>query len=302
MKALKNISNPAIWMTRLTLLLILFVASGGANAQEKKVKVSDLEIAKDQNLTIKLKDETTYTGKFDSKTDSTMIIYARYAKIELKIAEILSIKKIEASKYVNGKYWFPNPHHTRYLFGPSAFNLKKDAGYYQNIYGTINTINYGISDHFTLGAGTELVSLFAGSPVFIITPKIGGYKLSENWHVGGGAFLGLIPGGYGGIGYGIFTYGNEDSNITFGTGWAFAEGSIASNPILTISGMHRVSRTVSLISENWLLPIDGYEPVFSYGIRFFGERMSIDLAFINSPEIAQILKIGIPYVDFVYKF
>lgn len=283
--------------------IFLFVLSyHKVEGQQKWTDFSKMEITKDQHLSIKLRDETSYTGRFDSKTDSTLIIYAGNVKIELKYSEIESIKEVAASKYVNGKYWFPNPHHTRYLFGPSAFNLKKDAGYYQNIYGTINTINYGITDHFTMGAGTELISLFSGSPVFMITPKFGGYKLSDNWHAGGGAFLALIPDGYGGIGYGIITYGNEDSNLTFGTGWGFSDGSIASNPIFTVSAMHRVSRTVSLITENWVLPFDGYEPVFSYGVRFFGERMSVDIAFINSPEISEILKIGFPYVDFVYKF
>jgi hypothetical protein len=33
-----------------------------------------------------------------------------------------------------------------------------------------------------------------------------------------------------------------------------------------------------------------------------GERISFDLAFLNHPEIAKLIFIGIPLVDFVFKF
>jgi len=287
--------------SHLMMVLFLFV-SFNMSAQVKEPKLFDKEIAMDQNMIINMKDGTTYNGTFQSKTDSTLTIFAGNTKIELKTYEIKSFKEIDKSRYIKGKYWFPNPHHTRYLFGPSAFNLKKGEGYYQNTYAVLNTFNYGVTDHFTLGAGTELISLFAGYPILILTPKIGGYKLSDKWYAGGGAFLGFSQDGSGGIGYGILSYGNEDSNITFGTGWAFSNSDLASNPVLTISGMHRFARSAAFITENWLVPIDGYVPVFSYGLRFFGERMAVDIAFINTPEVAKEIVIGIPFIDFVYKF
>ncbi|MBE9480617.1 MAG: hypothetical protein IMY69_02855 [Bacteroidetes bacterium] len=42
--------------------------------------------------------------------------------------------------------------------------------------------------------------------------------------------------------------------------------------------------------------------IFSYGVRFFGERISVDLGFINNKDIIEEIVIGIPYVDFVVKF
>lgn len=279
-----------------------FFLSLNISAQIKEPKLFDKVIAKDQNLIVKMKDASTYNGTFQSKTDSTLTIFAGKTKIELKISEIKSYQEIDQSRYIKGKYWFPNPHHTRYLFGPSAFNLKKGEGYYQNTYAVVNTINYGVTDHFTMGAGTELISLFSGYPVLILTPKIGGYKISDKLYAGGGAFLGFSTDGSGGIGYGVLTYGNEDSNLTFGTGWAFSNSDLASNPVLTISGMHRFARSIAFITENWLVPFDGYTPVFSYGLRFFGERMAVDIAFINTPEFTKEIVIGIPFIDFVYKF
>jgi hypothetical protein len=42
--------------------------------------------------------------------------------------------------------------------------------------------------------------------------------------------------------------------------------------------------------------------VFSYGIRFLGEKTSIDLAFINNKDIANTLIIGAPWLDFTINF
>ena len=58
-----------------------------------------------------------------------------------------------------------------------------------------------------------------------------------------------------------------------------------------------------MVTENWLVPSDGYYGVYSYGIRFMGEKITVDLAFLNNADIASdVLAIGVPYVDFVVKF
>jgi hypothetical protein len=59
---------------------------------------------------------------------------------------------------------------------------------------------------------------------------------------------------------------------------------------------------MSLVTENWFFPADVYRGILTYGIRFFGESMSVDLALINNAELATVFPIGIPYVDFVVKF
>ncbi len=68
--------------------------------------------------------------------------------------------------------------------------------------------------------------------------------------------------------------------------------------------MSRVGRKWSLITENWIGPIvdDEYRGIYSYGIRFFGEKIAVDLAFLNNTDIFKEIAIGIPYIDFVVKF
>lgn len=289
----------------LILVIIYFAFSAQLTHAQKQKKIALIDFNTTDTYLVKMKDESTFTGKFVEKTGNRIVfVTASSSKIELMTEEIATVSVIDVSRYKNGKYWFVNPHHTRYLFSPSAFNLKQGEGYFQNIYGVVNSVNYGFSDHFTLGAGTEIISLFSGYPVLMLTPKLGGYKIGPKWAAGGGAFLLAAEDGLIGIGYGIITQGTEDRNITFGLGWAFtSEGSLESKPVATISGMTRLSKNIAFISENWLIPFDGYTPFISYGLRFFGENLAVDLALVNSPEIIRdIIPIGIPYVDFVYKF
>jgi hypothetical protein len=170
----------------------------------------------------------------------------------------------------------------------------------------MNSFNYGVTDRFTIGGGFELISTFSGEPIFFITPKYT-FPISEKWNAGTGIlyanaaidedFSGL------GIGYGIVTYGTRENNATLGAGFGYVDGEVSGKPVLTLSGMRRIGRKSALVTENWFVPDNGYYGVFSYGIRFMGERITVDLAFLNNSEIAQdVLWIGIPYVDFVVKF
>ena len=85
----------------------------------------------------------------------------------------------------------------------------------------------------------------------------------------------------------------------------------ANNPIYTLNGMTRVSKRIALISENWFIPyksadfpktIYNNELLFSYGVRFIWERFAVDAAFFNNELIFEFLPIGVPYIDFVFKF
>ena len=63
----------------------------------------------------------------------------------------------------------------------------------------------------------------------------------------------------------------------------------------------RLSRRVSFVTENYLIPNEDVNAVVSYGLRFFGEKLSADLAFWNAPG-NDIVFPGIPYVAFSVKF
>lgn len=69
-----------------------------------------------------------------------------------------------------------------------------------------------------------------------------------------------------------------------------------------ISEMTRIAKRTVQVTENRIVPAEGYYGIITFGVRFFGEKMTVDLAFINNSDITETLIIGIPYVDFVVKF
>ena len=258
---------------------------------------------------IKLYDGSTIVGEIVSE-DSRIIVVksATLGELTIKKSDIRELTEIEPSQIKEGRYWYKNPNSTRYLFGPTGRNLKKGEGYYQNVLITTNLAHYGITDWFSIGGGFEGISTFAGEPIFFITPKFG-FEITEKFSVGAGyvyanaATLIDDGGGFAGVGfgYGTTTYGTDDHHATFGLGWGQASGEFTNAPILTISGMTRISRRIGLVTENWLIPTDPYYWVSSYGIKIIGESSSFDIALINSEDIATVFPVGLP-IWFSYNF
>jgi hypothetical protein len=103
-----------------------------------------------------------------------------------------------------------------------------------------------------------------------------------------------------GVLYGSGTVGSADNSLSLSLGYGFVEDEMANKPLVIFGGEWRVARRMSLVTENWVIP--EVDPVvISYGARFFGEGIAIDLAFLNVANEDAIFP-GIPYIDFVYNF
>ena len=275
-----------------------------------KQNLGDLQKADSTWYMIVLKDGTSLTANILMQDQKTMIVSTQsLPRLELAQDQIVSVKKIQSVNIKSGEYRFPNPNETRYLFAPSAINLKKGDGYYQNTYLLLQSFNYGITDNFSIGGGFEFLTTLGVigdtyfNPICFLTPKLG-FQVQEKLYLGVGMLIGNIPGmTYPLImGYGLATYGDTEDNMTLGVGMGTSEFTTPKSPVFTLSGMTRISKRMSLITENWILPLDIYQPIFSYGIRFSGEQMSADFALINNAELSEGFILGIPYVDFVVKF
>jgi hypothetical protein len=229
--------------------------------------------------------------------------------VSISNPEIKSMKVIEQKNVRGGQYWFTNPNNTRYFFAPSAMNLRKGEGYYQNSYILANSVNYGLTNYFSIG-GMVVLPIAA-----LLTPKIG-FRITERLHMGAGCIVGILPDpSVAGIAYGLATYGTMEHNLTLGSGVFFFEGELTNRPIFTLNGMTRISRRLALVTENWAVPLsrytyengvegteDYYYYAISYGLRLMSERITFDFALVNSKDIVDFLVIGVPYIDFVYKF
>ena len=292
-------------MKKLGVIFLAFVLSIGFGFRIKAQIDTTAFSAIDSTLRITTDDGSVFIGilvKHD--TNSITINSESLGIIEILESKIQKLELLHTDRFIEGEYWFENPNATRYLFGPTAIPLKKGEGYYQNTYIILQSFNVGVSNNVSIGGGFDVISPFIGEgPIIFITPKVG-FKISEKWHLGGGVLLGNIPGmGVAGIGYGVGTFGNTDHNLTVGVGWGYIEKKFENRPIITLSGMTRSARRFGFVTENWFVPTSsGYYLIISYGMRFMGEKITVDFAFLNNGDIWQTIPIGIPYLDFVVKF
>lgn len=291
------------------LSLFFLLLFGNIVAQNKKSTESNSDSTK--LFFIRLSTGEQYIGSLKEKNDSFSVFKTSFANsLEISNKKISKLVPVDSSFMHEGEYWFPNPERTRYVFGTSAFNLKKGEGYFQNTILTINSVNYGITDNISIGGGIELISTFLSlspkksvTPIFYITPKIG-FELKKKIHVAAGFLIANVPESGGvGLSYVMSTFGTPDQQISISTGLGFQKGVWSNSPFICVAGLTRVSKKIALITENWFLPSNReYNGVLSYGVRFLNEKSAFDFAFINSKEIAENLVIGIPTVSVSIKF
>jgi len=307
MKSLRNRSNRVIRGFVLTLMVMSFIPDK-VTAQQNITG----EISKTYQIT--LNDGSTISGKLLSITNREVIIASgSMGEVRLQKENIKSMVLVSSFDEKKSGIWFPNPNPTKYLLGNSAIPLEKNTGYYQNTWIFFNTFSYAFTNNFSVSGGFEIFSIMAGGDgpyAFFINPKVS-FKVANNFYAGGNVLYAntiKTVDEFGGLGTinAFGTYGNKNNNITGAVGWGWADGEFSSKPLITISGMTRVSKRIAFVSENWLVPNIGgtgnYYGIFSYGIRFLGEKTSIDLAFINNPDIASEIVIGVPWLDFVINF
>jgi len=289
-------------------LVVMSLMPEKVNAQQ----IITGDVSKTYQIT--LKDGSVVSGILLSVTDKEVIIHSgTIGEVRLQKENIKTMVPVSSIDEKKSEIWFANPNPTKYLLGNSAIPLEKNTGYYQNTWIFVNSFSYAFTNNFSISGGFEIISLmFAGEGpyAYYINPKVS-FKAADNFYVGG-SFLYANTlrhfEDFGGLGTinAFGTYGNKNNNITGALGWGWANGNFSSKPLVTISGMTRLSKRVALVSENWIVPEVGsngsYYGIFSYGVRFLGEKTSIDLAFMNNHDIAGEMKIGIPWLDFVINF
>ncbi|MBC8183558.1 hypothetical protein H8E88_20895 [candidate division KSB1 bacterium] len=253
-------------------------------------------------------DKSKNIGRIVKIGEVDIVFKAEFGTIIIPIAKIKEIKEIPASSIKDGVYWFPNPNATRLYFSPTARMLKQGEGYFADYYLFFPAFAYGITNNITIGGGMSLIpNASLDEQMFYFTPKIG-LKATKTFNIAAGALVVKIPNWDDengdaplvGILYGVGTAGTPDASFTFGLGYGFVDGEFAKKPMVVIGGERRISRRTAFVTENWVMPGVG-DPIISYGLRFFGEKMSVDLALINTLS-DDIIFPGVPYIDFVINF
>jgi len=292
----------------LSILILVLLIPTTLIAQIPKEVKNNLKVPDSQHIqVITTQDKSTMIGRIVEVKEQEILFKTDFGEITIPIQKIKSIELVPLSAIKEGKYWFPNPNVTRLFVGSTARMLKKGDGYFADSYLFFPSIAYGITDNLTIGGGMSLLpGVDIDKQFFYFMPRVG-LKAAQNLNFAAGALIIKIPdfddndeSPLVGLLNLHGTYGSSNSSFTFGFGYGFVDDEIADKPFVQIGGEQRISRRLSLVTENYLLPgVD--DPLISYGIRFFGEKISVDLAFLNVLS-DEIIFPGIPYVDFVINF
>ncbi len=239
-------------------LLLIFQFNNTVFGQEKRH-------AK-KTIAVTTVDGNVYIGKLLKETDKIIRIRTESAgNITIKKKKIKTIDfdyipgfKSEV-KTKNGKAYKDYP--SRYFMGTSGYNLKKGEGYYANTMLFYNEFNYGLSNYFSMGAGTIPLFLFNGAPTPVwIKTKVSAPVVKNKFNISGGAMFGTVIGVDADIEgvptwlYAAGTIGSRDNNITLSVNYIHGGGEW-SPALFSLSGKYKITSRTFLMADSY----------FSYG-------------------------------------
>jgi len=249
------------------------------------------------------KDGNIIRGVIRKEDDSTITLYSDITGERiLNRTTILTIKYMTDIKSGNNLVYINLA--SRYFISPSAIQMKKGDGYYQNTYFLFNSFNYAFTDNISAGGGFETISLLNGKPIYFLQLKTG-MEVARNFHIGAGIMhmnfsLLTETSSYFNLAFLTTTVGNSDYN--FSINYGFEPGSNSDNPLLTISGFARLSPKLGFVTENWVFPTLDNSALFSYGCRIIGRKNLFDAGILTNNSMMENGIIGIPYLSYTLRF
>ena len=268
----------------------------GQAASDVRSRMTIPDSAHQQIVT--LTDGSTLFGRIVTVGADTVSFQTGAGTMQLSVKAIRDIRLISVEDVREGDYWFPNPNSTRLFFAPTGQQLKQGEGYVSDYELFFPGVAIGVTDNISIGGGISLFPASASDQIYYVTPKIG-FSPSDQVHLAAGVLFAGTNGGTGGIYYGVGTFGDGNASLTVGGGYGFAGGKIQSKPVGMLGAEYRIARRLAVVTENYLLPVSDNNVLYSFGFRFLGEKLTTDLALAN---VSGSDIIGIPYVDFVFRF
>jgi hypothetical protein len=244
-----------------------------------------------------LRDGSRLFGVVVSQDESEVVFRTEAgATVTARRVEIASLKEM-TGMVLDGQFLPPDPNATRLFFGPTGRSLGKGQTYLGVYEFVMPFVQVGVTDRLSIGGGTPLVFGLSdeGDRPFWITPKLQLLNRSRT-QVAVGTFQVLnAHGDGGGVGYVVGTHGDTGASVTVGAGLAYGNEGGRSGVVM-IGGERQVRRSLKLMTESYIWK--GGKGMASAGIRFFGDRLSADLA-IAIPIGAEGL-FAFPVLNFVY--
>jgi len=237
-----------------------------------------------QFVELRTEDGNTYVGEVLSLTESEISVLTNsLGEITLKRANIKKVTYKNQNEELD-KNGFPIDYYnsTHYFINQSGYSLKKGQSYYENVGVFFNSYSVGITDNFSITGGIEIATLLFGQspPSLFVTPKftIPFGEGAGGFSVGSTVFVIFVDNGpyTVGVAQAAATFGTRNNNFTIGSGIGFSfEDGIAESVVpFNLSGMWRLSKKISFMTDNFIISYDDFndfESILSAGIRLHFE-------------------------------
>ncbi len=195
-----------------------------------------------------------------------------------------------------------DPNETRAFVMPTATTPQAGKGYVADYELIFFTAAIGVTDWLMINGGTLLIPVRPENMIFNYGVKVRLYESPERFGVAAGVQMLNNFGfsGNAGIAYTVASYGDKDSRVNLAVGRAFESGG-GSSMLYGISGDGRVSESIKLVAELWIMEHASWSPIV-VGVRFFGSRLSADLGLLYPLGESLNSPIGIPVASLTYTF
>jgi hypothetical protein len=203
-------------MKNLTLFFLLFFISFNGFSQVEEYHTDSLYV-------LTMNSGETRIGKIVSDDGREILLMStEIGKIYIRKENIKSITPYILKEFqnVNGELRAAGPFTTRYCFTTNSLPIKKNENYaLVNLYGP--EVHFAVSNRFSIG----VMSTWIASP-FILAAKYTIPTKNDKLNFGFGTLMGTSGylntfRGFGGLHWGMVTYGDRMNNITFSAGFSY---------------------------------------------------------------------------------
>jgi hypothetical protein len=266
----------------------------------KEVSVSavskDYTVPDSGQVSIELKDGSVLIGSITVSDEDTITLKMTSGSlIRVDRDQIVEIS------YITAKSPMTDPNSSRLFFAPTGRTMKQGDGYFSVAEIFFPMVGYGVTDYISIAGGISLVP-FAEGQLYYFNLKVRPVHVKD-FDLSTGVFYTSVTaddqGGAGAL-YLMGTYGNDKNAATFGGGYAFStENGVSDYPVLIVGGELQMSKSLKLISENWIVTGKNGTVTMSLGVRFFGRHVAGDFALIYNVDVAGESSSGWPFIPWL---
>ena len=287
-------------------LILCMTVSTFAQSKEKKLNPDSAQV-----VLINLNDDFELYGIVKKMKNGLVYFQSEeYGEIKFEESELNWFEEIGQG---NMKYKkFQNRNSDHYFMVPSAFQLRKKELYVRSTFLLFNSFSYGINDHISVSGGLDFLHIFKSlkgendfGNLYYLSVK-GSMPLGRNIRLGLSAYrMQLYKFNYT-MPMAHMTLGTKDNHLSVGYGQNVLDKTEKHNSIITAALQKRINSKIYLIGEYIQFPKimnegASSQAVFSYGLRYTSNRISMDFSLYNNSAIKNYFQFGLPLISCTYR-